>query len=156
MSQGIIASSEEVTDTILSSIALCHHAPFAITNVGERVEPVGISIPLFNLVYHECVVVPWFGVDGRLGGWGIADNDSAFLWGLLCGGTVYYSAAESQANIERGKLALKLHEKVALCEMLKHEFVDGDYRKHRATYSDGNIVEINLDTQEYKIYSGNV
>ncbi|MCL2517300.1 MAG: DUF5696 domain-containing protein [Oscillospiraceae bacterium] len=150
-SQGIIASSEEVTDTILPAIALCHHAPFAIRHVDGVVEAAGISIPLFNLVYHECVIVPWFGVNGGLGGWGIAHNDSAFLWGLLCGGTIYYSAHEKPEIIERGKVALKLHEKVALLEMVSHEFIDGNYRHQRAVYADGSTVEINLDTQEFKI-----
>ncbi|MCL2517302.1 MAG: DUF5696 domain-containing protein [Oscillospiraceae bacterium] len=157
-SQGIIPSSEEVTDTILPSIALCHNAPFAIMNVEGKSEPVGVLLPLFNLVYHECVIVPWVGLDGRLGyamaGWAFAGNDSPFLWGLLCGGTIYYSAAETPELIEKGKIALQLHEKVALSEMVSHEFIDGNYRRHRAVYADGSTVEINLDTQEFNINLG--
>ena len=150
-SQGIIPSSEEVTDAIVPSLALCHHAPFAVTTFGKGAEAVGISIPLFNLVHHDCIVVPWFGVGGELGGWGIADNDSPYLWGLLCGGTTYYGAHEQVNGIERGKVTLRLHEKIALCEMVKHEFIDSNYRKHRGIYSDGTVVEIDLDTKEYKI-----
>lgn len=150
-SQGIIPSSEEVTDAILPSLALCHHAPFAVTTFDNKAEAVGISIPLFNLVYHDCIVVPWFGVDGKLGGWGVPANDSPYLWGLLCGGTTYYNAHETPKNIERGKVTLNLHEKIALCEMMKHEFIDGDYRKHRAVYSDGTVIEIDLDEKDYKI-----
>jgi hypothetical protein len=148
---GIIPSSEEVTDTILPSIALCHHAPFAVTSFEGKSDAVGVPVPLFNLVYHECVVVPWFGVGGELGGWGIARDDSAFLWGLLCGGTIYYSAHETPENIGRGKIALKLHEKTALSEMVKHEFIDGNYRRQRAVYADGSTVEIDLDAQRYEI-----
>ena len=152
-SQGIIPSSEEVTDTILPSIALCHHAPLAVTTFdGPGAEAVGVPVPLFNLVYHDCVVVPWFGVGGELGGWGIPGGDSAFLWGVLCAGTIYYSAHETPENIKRGKIALELHEKAALSEMVKHEFIDGDYRRHRARYADGSVVEVNLDTREYFIY----
>ncbi|GHV12836.1 hypothetical protein FACS1894219_06530 [Clostridia bacterium] len=151
--QGIIVSSEEVVDTFLPSLALCHHAPFAVTNVDGRTEAIGIPLPLFNLVYHECVVIPWGGgLDGSRGGDGIDYNDSAFLWGLLCGSPIYYAPNETPENIERGKTALRFHEKVALCEMTKHEFIDGDYRRHRAFYSDGSVVEINQNTLEYKIY----
>lgn len=148
--QGIIPSSEEVTDAIVPSLALCHHAPFAVTNFNGG-EAVGISIPLFNLVHHDCIFVPWFGVNGKLGGWGIPAKDSAYLWGLLCGGTTYYSETETPENIERGKVTLKLHEKIALCEMTHHEFIDNNYRKHRGVYADGTIIEIDLDTQTYEI-----
>jgi len=66
--------------------------------------------------------------------------------------TFYYKANETPENIERGKIVLKLHERIALLEMVKHEFVDGDYRKHKAVYADGSTIEINLDTREYTIY----
>ena len=148
---GIIPSSEEVTDCIIPSMALCHHAPFAVTSFEKRAEAVGISIPLFSLVHHDCIVVPWFGVNGEKGGWGIPSDDYPYLWGLLCGGTIYYSASESQENIDKGKTALKLHEKLAFCEMISHEFIDNDYRRHRAVYSDGTVVEIDMNTGSYNI-----
>jgi hypothetical protein len=151
-SQGIIPSSEETTDAILPSIALCHHSPLATTSLGgSESEAIGIPLPLFNLVFHDCVVIPWFGVEGGHGGWGIPSTDSAYLWGLLCGGTTYYETDATKEIVGRGQVTLGLHKKIALCEMVKHEFIDGNYRRQKTTFSDGTTVEINLDTDEFTI-----
>ena len=41
--------------------------------------------------------------------------------------------------------------RLAYCEMLRHEFVDGNLRRQRTTFSDGTVVEVDLDTEEYRI-----
>ena len=41
--------------------------------------------------------------------------------------------------------------KLALQQMVKHEFVDGDYRKQRTTWADGTVIEADLDTCEYTV-----
>ena len=40
---------------------------------------------------------------------------------------------------------------LALQQMVKHEFIDGDYRKQRTTWADGTIIEADLDTCEYTV-----
>lgn len=150
-SRGIIPSSEEVIDCIIDSMALCHHAPFACTDfVAEGKENVGIPIPLFNLVFHDCIVTPWDGMHSR-GAWSIADTDSPFIWALLCGGTVYYWIKSSKETVDYGKIALELHKQVALCDLTRHEILDGSTTRRRSTFSDGTVVEADFMSGDFTI-----
>lgn len=149
--RGIIPSSEEVLGCIVDSQVLCHHAPFFTTNMGTvNGEEIGISVPLLNLVYHDCVIVPWIGIR-KTGGWGIPKKERPFLWALLCGDPVYYDIEETRENIELGKVALELHKQVALCALTKHRFVDGNIRRRHSEFSDGTVVEADLDTADFEI-----
>lgn len=148
--EGIITSSEEPCDFILNSMALCHHAPFAVEEIGSEVSTaIGIPIPLFNLVYHECIVTPWWGLSGT--GWNIPVTDWGFLHALLNGGTIYYDINESVENIELGKVALKLHEKVAFEELVSHEFLDNSYRKQKTVFANGIAVIVDFDSRTWEI-----
>lgn len=147
-SQGIIPSSEEVLGCIVSAQVLCHHAPFFIGDQEEDLA--GIPIPLLNLVYHDCVIVPWMGLDTR-GGWGIPRRDLCFIWAILCGDPVYYNIVETEENIALGKIALELHQQVAFCSLERHELVDGNPRKRRSVFSDGTVVEADMDTTAFAI-----
>ena len=62
--------------------------------------------------------------------------------------TVSFSIEE---KISRSKIVSQLHEKVAKCELLRYDFVDGDTQIHRSTFSDGTVVTVNFRTQEYNI-----
>lgn len=150
-SRGIIPSSEEGVDCIVDSLALCHHTPFHCTSFDapDKVN-VGVPIPLFALVFHDCMVVPWDGIHRR-GAWGIACTDSPFLWALLCGGTVYAGVDFDAEDIAYAKIALELHKRTALCELTSHEILDRSTRKRRSTYSDGTLVEADLDSGEFCI-----
>ena len=150
-SRGIIPSSEEGIDCVVDSLALCHHTPFYCTSFDapDKVN-VGVPIPLFALVFHDCMVVPWDGIHTR-GAWGIACTDSPFLWALLCGGTVYVSPNFDAEDIAYAKIALELHEKTALCELISHEILDETTRKRRTTYSDGTTVYADFDSGEFCI-----
>jgi hypothetical protein len=44
-----------------------------------------------------------------------------------------------------------LHERVALFEMTRHEFLDGNYRKERTTFADGTTVTVDWDTNTFTI-----
>ena len=48
----------------------------------------------------------------------------------------------------------ELHEKVAKCEMVCHELVDGDYEIHRTIFSDGTTVTVDFRRQSYDIVYG--
>lgn len=149
--RGIIPSSEETIGCMVNAIALCHHAPFYTTNWEDpNAENVGIPVPLFNLVYHDCVVIPWFGIHQK-GGWGIAGSDRGFYWALLTGGTIYYDANATAEEVSYGKVALELHRRVALCELVSHEFMDGSPRRRRSTFSDGTVVEADFDEEWFTI-----
>lgn len=149
--RGIIPSSEEVLGCIVNAQVLCHHAPFFTSGLGsDKAENVGVPIPLLNLVYHDCVIIPWFGMKKK-GGWGIAGSDRGFLWALLCGDTIYYDIEEKPENIAYGKIALRLHERVALCELVSHVCIDGNPRRRRSEFSDGTIVEADFDEDSFVI-----
>lgn len=150
--RGIIPSSEETIGCMVNAIALCHHAPFYTTDWEDRenAQNVGIPIPFFNLVYHDCIIIPWYGIHHK-GAWGIAGTDRGFYWALLCGGTIYYDVDASAEDIAYGKVALELHRRVALCELTSHELVDGHPRRRRSTFSDGTVVECDFDAETFEI-----
>ncbi len=149
--RGIIPSSEETVGCMVNAIALCHHAPFYTTDWEDRnAENVGIPIPFFNLVYHDCIVIPWYGIHQK-GAWGIAGTDRGFYWALLTGGTIYYDVDASAEDIAYGKVALELHHRVALCELTSHELMDGHPRRRRSTFSDGTVVECDFDAETFTI-----
>ena len=149
--RGIVPSSEETVGFAMGALALCHHAPFYTTNWEDRnATNVGIPIPFFSLVYHECIVTPWFGLRDK-GGWGIAGTDRGLYWALLSGGTIYYDVDASAEDVEFGKIALEFHRRIALCELVSHEFLDGNTRRRRSTFSDGTVVEADFDEEWFVI-----
>ena len=151
-SRGIIPSSEEVLDCVLPSMVLCHHAPFYTKELGaEHSDPVGVPIPLLELVYHDCIIVPWIGLPGERGGWGIPNNDSAYIYAILYGCPVYCPIDASEEDIENVKAACASSEKLTHTELVSHEFIDGNIRRQRTAFSDGTVIEADLDTGEYRI-----
>ena len=150
--RGIIPSSEETIDSIVPAIALCHHAPYFTKNLGNsNSDPAGIHVPLFNLVYHDAMVIPWYGIPGKRGGWGIPRDDSGFLHALLNGGTVYCPENADAETIRSLEIALDLHRQVALQEMVGHSFVDGNHRRQKSVFDDGTCVEVDFDDGTYRI-----
>lgn len=152
-SKGIITSSEETVDCIIPSMALCHHSPFFTRQLpNTKSEAVGIPIPLFNLVYHDCLIVPWIGLKNNKGGWGIPGNDCGFTHAILNSGPVYCPIDATSDIIEQVEEACTISERLTHCEMIKHEFISSNMRQQRAIYSDGTIIEVDFDTDEYKIF----
>ncbi len=102
-----------------------------------------ILVPLYHLVYHDAVIIAY----------GSRDQKS-LLQGLLAGGVpelpgIQGSIDEKTMTLIRQMCAL--HKRVALLEMTKHEFLDGNYRKERTTFSDGTTVTVDWDTSAFKI-----
>jgi hypothetical protein len=100
----------------------------------------GVRVPLFNLVYHDAMIIPY------------APDD---LRGFLNGGLpqIRLSANESMSSDELARVERmrKLHERVALLEMTKHEFLDEKFRKERTTFSDGTTVTVDWDSNQVTI-----
>jgi len=131
-SRGIIPSSEETIDNVLPAIALCHHAPHFTVDLGKRSELIGYPIPFFNLVYHDCVVIPWFALDGS---WGIPTGYDPMGLTYINGGTAYWSiGGHNEENQAKLNAVLDFHKDVALGELVSHEFVDGDPKKQRSVF----------------------
>lgn len=59
LARGIMTSSEEVSDWSMQSLIFCHYAPYSFMLKSPGTSREGIPVPLFNLVYHDCVLEPW-------------------------------------------------------------------------------------------------
>lgn len=159
-SRGILPSSEEVTDWSMKSLVFCHYGPYDFMLARPGSPRHGVPVPLFNLVYHDCLILPWF-MDR------MDDGEDYMLYALLNGGAAYLDRDGAYPNIDgafddahekqldeqiaRYRVVAALQEKVAKCEMVRHEFVDGDYQKQRTTFSDGTSVLIDLSASKYQI-----
>jgi len=120
----------------------------------------GIPVPLFNLVYHDCVILPW--PMDRL-----PDTEDYMIYALLNGGAAYVDKdgaypdcdgafdevmdKQLDEEIARYRVVADLQEKVAKQEMVRHEFLDGDWRKQQTTFADGTTVTVDFHTQSYHI-----
>jgi hypothetical protein len=99
----------------------------------------GVPVPLFNLVYHDAIMTPY------------APDD---LRGFLNGGLPQIRLSEemSEEEMRRVNRMRKLHERLALAEMTKHEFLDKEkFRHERTTFSDGTTVTVDWDRESVVI-----
>lgn len=92
----------------------------------------GITVPLWDLVYHDAILTPYNPDDLR---------------GFLCGGMpqVSFRKGIDAATIKLLNKLSELNKRVALLEMTKHEFLDQNYRKERSTFADGTTVTVDWD-----------
>lgn len=155
-SQGIIVSSEEPIGWAIRDLDLVHHSPYAMINEPDEnqlcgnilPEPFGIPVPLINLVYHDCIVIPWYITSQTQE---MPNHESGFLHAILNGGIPYVDIYASCDDIKTAAIVSELNEKVALDEMLSHEFVCGSYKKQKTIFSSGLEVTVDFDTKEYNI-----
>jgi len=150
--RGYVVSSEEPADYLVRSLDLVHHGPYATSpNIGGG-EAVGIPVPLFNLVYHDSILLPWnMGEDG---GWGIPKGDAGRLHCLLNAGLPYVGLGASAEQIALVKEAARLAARCGTLEMTHHEFLDVSRRKQRTHFSDGTQVTVDFDTKDHTIEYG--
>lgn len=160
LSKGILPSSEEVSDWAVPSLVFCHYAPYEFMLEEPGKPKKGIPVPLYNLVYHDCVIQPWM-MDK------VSEEEDYMLYALLNGGAPYLIRDAAYPNtdgvfdegiefkleedIRRCKVVSELHERVAKCEMLRHEMLGGDPLLQRTTFSDGTQVTVDFRHQTYKI-----
>ncbi len=148
LARGILISSEEVVDWSMPELIYCHHAPYWLEGFhldGKR-PAMGIPIPLFNLVYHDCVIIPW---SQTVGGWGLPAEDDGFLHCLLNGGAAYLSITAGEKEIARNRIAREFQRKVGLSRMLRHSFVGEGYRRQRVEFEGGIAVEVDFEQGTY-------
>jgi len=143
-----VVSSEEPADWAIPHLDLVHHAPFALNPNPGRGPAMGIPVPLFSLVYHDSIFIPW---SLGKGVWGIPENDSGYLHGLAHAGLPYLSIAPAETELRRVRTMCNLNKRLALVEMTDHKFLDDKYRKQQTTFADGTQVMIDLDKDTYTI-----
>ena len=160
LSKGILPSSEEVNDWAIPSLVFCHYAPYDFMLDRPGSPKKGIPVPLFNLVYHDCLIEPWM-MDK------VSEEEDYMLYAVLIGGAPYlvrdcaYQNTDGsfaggveisiEDQIKRCKVVSDLHEKVAKCEMVRHEMVDGNPEVQRTTFADGTVVTVDFQAQTYQI-----
>ena len=145
---GGIVSSEEPADWAIPHIDLVHHGPYALVPNPGRGPAMGVPVPLFNLVYHDALLLPW---SLGKGSWGIPEDDLGYLHGLANAGLPYLSLNPSGQELRQVRTMCALHERVGLLEMTKHEFLDKSFRRQRTTFADGTTVMIDLDKDNFEI-----
>jgi len=107
-------------------------------------------VPLFNLVYHDAILLPWC-CDVTKGGWGIPQTDCGLLHALANAGMPYLSIEPSDEELERVRTVARLHARIGQARMVNHEFLDSSYRRQRTSYDDGTTVTIDLDAGHFEI-----
>jgi hypothetical protein len=141
---GIAPSSEEVNDWAVGAQVFCHWAPYYSNSA--------IPVPLYNLVYHDCVMIPW---KMEAGEWGIPQGTTGFLHALLNGGMGYMSdSLEGDAlceNIAQWKTLSELAHHVAMEKMVSHAFLSEDRAVQQTVFSDGTQVTVNFADNTYQI-----
>ena len=143
-----VVSSEEPADWAIPHLDLVHHAPFALNPNPGRGPAMGIPVPLFSLVYHDAIFIPW---SLGKGAWGIPENDSGYLHGLAHAGLPYLSIEPGETELQRVRTMCNLNKRLALVEMTDHEFLDDKYRQQQTIFADGTKVLIDLDKDTYTI-----
>ncbi len=149
-SLGYIISSEEPTDYLTSTIDLVHHGPYWLHPSLDNGEAVGIPIPLFNLVYHDSLIMPWSMTED--GGWGIPKGDAGYLHCLLNAGMPYLNIHATEKEIQFVKEVCNLAKHCQFLELVNHEFLDETFRKQKTTYSDGTSIIVDFDQKTYEIH----
>lgn len=159
-SKEILPSSEECGDWAMRDLVFCHYGPYDFMLEKPGTPRRGIPVPLFNLVYHDCIILPW--PMDRL-----PDTEDYMLYALLNGGGAYVdkdgaypdcdgafdAARERQLDedIARYRVVAALQEQVAPYEMVRHEFLDGNPNRQRTCFANGTWVTVDLGTGEYWI-----
>ncbi|HIX29308.1 MAG TPA: hypothetical protein H9858_06415 [Candidatus Blautia stercoravium] len=160
MKNGILPSSEEVNDWAAESQVFCHYAPYDFMMRAPGSPKQAIPVPLYNLVYHDCVIQPWMMEK-------ISEEEDYMLYALLNGGAPYLIRDAAYPNIDgvfdggmemkleedirRAKVVSALHEKVGKCELVRHEFVDGNPQVQKSFFADGTSVLVDFQKQTYEI-----
>ena len=67
------------------------------------------------------------------------------------GGLPYLGLNPGPEDLGRVRTMCALHQRVALLEMTRHEFLDAARRRQRTTFGDGTRVTIDLDTDKWEI-----
>lgn len=163
LSRDILPSSEEVSDWSMPSLVFCHYAPYDFMLEEPGSPKHGIPVPLFNLVYHDCVIQPWM-MDL------VSETEDYMLYALLNGGAPYLLREPSYPNIDgafggaehfgleetvrRCRVVSDLHETVAKCELLRCDLLAEDGSVQRATFDDGTRVTVDFARQSYEIQKG--
>lgn len=147
MAHGIAISSEEAIDWAMQTLCFCHYAP-SIPSIAPDFEK-GIPVPLFNLVYHDCLLYPVYLDRGSTSKSNPREGINGLLEALMMGGAGSLPIEPSQEEVERYQLVAALQEKVQYAEMFNHEYITPYIQK--TSFEGGINVTINTQNDSYQI-----
>ena len=139
--------------------------------IGQRYLEWGLGekhrYPLWELVFHDCVVSTWYWGDStghlRQAAPELGYKQDAFnvLYGTI---PLYWNNREfsyrwdqpdtRERLLESYRNTCKLHEQIAFAEMVSHEFVTRDRAVQKSTFSDGTQVWVNFGAKPWKLAGG--
>lgn len=156
--QGIMPSSEEVSDWAMRDMVFTHYAPYEEQMAAPGTPKQGIPVPLFSLVYHDCVIVPWMMErDGE------RDN---MLYALLNAGAPYLvregAYPDTDGAFGGGRISVEdavsrcrtvagLHERCGMAQMTGFSLGNEEGTKQRTEFADGTVVAADLEEGTYRI-----
>ncbi|MBM4043797.1 MAG: hypothetical protein FJ279_01660, partial [Planctomycetes bacterium] len=130
----------------------------------EQYERYGVGhqfrVPLWELVFHDCVVSYWYWGDATDWLHDIAPEvtDKKDALNILYGTPPLIWAQYWQKHRERClqtyRNVCKLHEQIGMDEMLSHEFVTEDRAVQRTRFSSGTVVTVNFGEKTYQVADG--
>ncbi len=148
-----IASSEEPIGFYVPHLTLCHHGPYSTAPTLARGEQRGIPVPILNLVYHDCILLPWNLSEGEAS---VHPNGrSGFLYALLNGGLGYLPIEPTDDEIQKCLKVSALNKLVGTSEMTSHEWIDGDLERQRTQFACGVSVEVDFRKNSYRVFNEN-
>ena len=153
---GIIVSSEEGIGWAMYSLDLVHHANYALETRPDKSTLIGIPtgrgfglpVPLLNLVFHDCVVTPWF-ITQRTNE--MPDRQSGLLHALLNAGVPYVGIDATDSEIAEAEMVCALNRRLCHAQMVRHELLDGGTDRQRTLFSDGTQVTADFTNGTYEI-----
>jgi len=145
--RGLVVGGERGTDWALPVVSFCEGLQGGggdyHRGVGYRL---GLTVPLFYLVYRECVVGYWqHGTP-----YGREDHANHVLLDVLYGQPSSWSLVYEQWEDlkplykQTYELLGRLHQKTAHFAMIDHQYLSEDYTVQRAEFSDGTVVWVNF------------
>ena len=140
-SLGMVVSSEEPIDGMVSHLELVHHAP----DFWGKMR--GIAVPLFALVYHDSLFIPSY--LGR--GEGCPREHAGLLYALMQGNLPYLSLHADGEERARVELVCRLNRAVWDQELLAHRLLDRTGSRQQSEFADGTCVEVDLCENRYRI-----
>lgn len=150
---GWATSSEGGADWAIPALDFCWTVNVGVcpTDLKEKINgPLGDPIPLYNLVWHDCLVQPEF--------FSISDKTpDTRLWCTLWGGIPSVGVSdqpERDAALVRSLMPIcRLHESVGFEEIVNLEILDTDRKVMRSSFGDGTQVTVDLNDKSWTVKS---
>lgn len=145
-----IVSSEEPADFAVPHLHLVHHGPHATFEWVSGSKAEMPAAPLWSLVYHDALLLPWL-AHREPGGWGIPAADRSVAHCALNAGMPYLDIQPSRKDVAGVKRLCALQRRVAFEEMVRHEFLDERHTLQKTVFADGTTVVADLATGAWQV-----